>query len=117
MEKEFIKEEEEIMKEVEELNKEYNKYIKELEKEMKEGLIEMKEYNEKIEKKQLDKKWKLIKRIVDNTPNCWAEVTRLDIDFCRIQIKGTDNKFEINLKGALDIIKDMFGVDIENEVK
>lgn len=64
------------------------------------------------EKQQADEDWEKIERITKNSPNCWAEVTRLDTDFCRIQIKGTPNAYEVNLKGALEIIQDMFGMDI-----
>lgn len=67
------------------------------------------------EKQQADKNWELIERITNNTPNCWAEVTRLDTDFCRIQIRGNEKKFEVTLRGALDIIQDMFGVNITEE--
>lgn len=69
------------------------------------------------EKQQADKKWEIIKKITSNTPNCWSEVTRLDTDFCRIQVKGTTQAYEVNLKGALEIMKDMFGVDIETREK
>jgi len=64
------------------------------------------------EKQQADKNWEKIQRITNNIPNCWAEVTRLDIDFCRIQVKGNTQAYEVNLKGALEIIEDMFGIDI-----
>ena len=64
------------------------------------------------EKKQADNNWEKIERITKNSPNCWSEVTRLDTDFCRIQIKGTTQAYEVNLKGALDIIEDMFGMEI-----
>lgn len=64
------------------------------------------------EKQQANKNWELIEKVTKNSPNCWAEVTRLDTDFCRIQIKGTEQAFEVNLSGALDIIEDMFGLDI-----
>lgn len=64
------------------------------------------------EKQQANKKWEQIKRITNNTPNCWAEVTRLDTDFCRIQVKGNPQAYEVDLKGALEIIQDMFGIDI-----
>lgn len=64
------------------------------------------------EKQQADKNWEKIERITKNSPNCWAEVTRLDTDFCRIQVKGTPSAYEVNLKGALEIIQDMFGINI-----
>lgn len=64
------------------------------------------------EEQQANKNWEKIQIITNNTPNCWVEVTRLDIDFCRIQIKGTTQAYKVNLKGALEIIQDMFGIDI-----
>lgn len=67
------------------------------------------------EKQQADKNWELIERITNNTPNCWAEITRLDTDFCRIQVRGSEQAYEVNLKGAIDIIKDMFGINIIQE--
>ncbi len=68
------------------------------------------------EKQQANKNWELIEKVTKNSPNCWAEVTRLDIDFCRIQVKGTEYAYEVNLSGALDIIEDMFGLDIKSRV-
>ncbi len=62
---------------------------------------------------QSDKNWELIEKIINNTPNCWVEVKRLDTDFGRIEIKGTTLGFETNLKGILEIIEDMFETDIK----
>lgn len=64
------------------------------------------------EEQQADKNWEKIERIARNSPNCWAEVTRLDRDFCRIQIKGTTQAYEVNLRGALGIMEDMFGMKL-----
>lgn len=74
---------------------------------------ECQKWKEIAEKFQADKNWELIEKITSNTPNCWAEVKRLDTDFCRIKIKGTERAYEVNLKGALDIMQDMFGIEIK----
>lgn len=64
--------------------------------------------NRNATQKEIEDDWKLIQDIINSEPQFWAEVTRLGKDFCKIQIKRTPFAFEVNVKGALEIIKSMF---------
>lgn len=64
--------------------------------------------NKNINPEEAEKDWNKIQEITSTIPNFWAEVIRLDTDFCQIKVKGTPFAYEVDLKGALCIILDLF---------